>query len=98
MTASLKIEAAHVAGVLRVPNLALRFKPTTQMFTAFHQTPPDPASQSGAQVWRMQNDHLERVPVTAGLTDGKVTEVRDTNLQPGDAVVAGIFVPPPGRR
>jgi len=94
MTASLRIESAHVTGALRVPNLALRFKPTTQMFTAFHQTPVDLTSPTGAQVWKVQNARLERVPVRAGLTDGKYTEVRDTNLQPGDAVVAGIFVPP----
>jgi HlyD family secretion protein len=94
MTASLRIESAHVAGALRVPNLALRFKPTTQMFAALHQTPVDLTSPTGAQVWRVQNAKLERVPVRAGLTDGKFTEVRDTNLQPGDAIVAGIFVPP----
>jgi HlyD family secretion protein len=97
MTTSIKIEAAHVAGVLRVPNLALRFKPTTQMYTAFHQTPIDVTGQPGPQVWRVRSARLERVPVHVGLTDGKFTEVRDTDLQPGDAIVAGIFVPPPGR-
>ncbi|MEZ5292334.1 MAG: efflux RND transporter periplasmic adaptor subunit [Vicinamibacterales bacterium] len=40
MTATVKIEVARRTGVLRVSNLALRFRPTSEMFAALGQQPP----------------------------------------------------------
>lgn len=48
MTATVKIEVAHRANALRVSNLALRFRPTTEMFAALDQpVPADPATGGG---------------------------------------------------
>ncbi len=44
MTANVTIEIARSTNVLRIPNGALRFRPTNEMFAALGQTPPDPAS------------------------------------------------------
>jgi HlyD family secretion protein len=40
MTANVKIEIAKRSNVLRVPNAALRFRPTQEIFAALNQTPP----------------------------------------------------------
>lgn len=40
MTANVNIEIARRANVLRVPNAALRFRPTNEMFAALNQQPP----------------------------------------------------------
>jgi HlyD family secretion protein len=40
MTANVNIEIARRENVLRVPNAALRFRPTTEIFQALGQTPP----------------------------------------------------------
>jgi HlyD family secretion protein len=40
MTANVNVEIARRNGVLRVPNAALRFRPTNEIFAAFGQTPP----------------------------------------------------------
>ncbi len=48
MTATVSIEIARKADVLRVPNAALRFRPTADMFTAFGQTPPPAGRGRGA--------------------------------------------------
>jgi hypothetical protein len=40
MTANVNIEIARRQNVLRVPNTALRFRPTNEIFTALGQTPP----------------------------------------------------------
>ena len=40
MTANVNIEIARRQNVLRVPNTALRFRPTAEIFTALGQTPP----------------------------------------------------------
>ncbi len=40
MTANVNIEIARRTDVMRVPNTALRFRPTAEIFTALGQTPP----------------------------------------------------------
>jgi HlyD family secretion protein len=40
MTANVKIEIAKRTNALRVPNAALRFRPTQEVFAALNQTPP----------------------------------------------------------
>ena len=42
MTANVTIEIARATNVLRIANAALRFRPTTEMYTALGQTPPAP--------------------------------------------------------
>jgi HlyD family secretion protein len=49
MTANVNVEIARSSNVLRVPNSALRFRPTNEMFAAIGQTPPD-ASQLRAEM------------------------------------------------
>ncbi len=47
MTANVKIEIAKRTNALRVPNAALRFRPTEEIFAALQQTPP-PEALAGA--------------------------------------------------
>ena len=47
MTANVTIEIARSSNVLRVPNAALRFRPTNEIFAALGQTPPDPSQLRG---------------------------------------------------
>ena len=50
MTANVNVEIARRSNVLRVPNAALRFRPTNEMFAALGLTPPsDLARVTGAQ-------------------------------------------------
>jgi HlyD family secretion protein len=55
MTANLKIEVAQKTNVLRVPNAALRFRPTTDMFAALNQpVPPEALGGTGGRGGRRQ--------------------------------------------
>src|SRR5689334_5472144 len=47
MTANLKIEIAKRTNALRIPNAALRFRPTDEVFAALNQTPPPEAQGFG---------------------------------------------------
>ncbi|MSO36363.1 MAG: HlyD family efflux transporter periplasmic adaptor subunit [Acidobacteria bacterium] len=49
MTANVKIEIAKRTNTLRIANAALRFRPTTEMFAAFNQTPPPEATGFGGR-------------------------------------------------
>jgi hypothetical protein len=45
MTANVNIEIARATNVLRIPNTALRFRPTNEMYAALGQTPPEPGGR-----------------------------------------------------
>ena len=47
MTANVKIEIAKRTNALRIPNAALRFRPTAEVFAALNQTLPPELTQSG---------------------------------------------------
>jgi len=55
MTANVKIEIAKRTNVLRVPNAALRFRPTEEIFAALQQTPPPEAAAFGGRSGRGGN-------------------------------------------
>lgn len=42
MTANVNVEISRASGVLRIPNSALRFRPSNEIFAALGQTPPEP--------------------------------------------------------
>ncbi len=48
MTAQMRIEVSRRDNVLRIPNAALRFRPTNDMWTTLKQEPPTPAGRGGA--------------------------------------------------
>lgn len=84
MTANVTAVVAEHAGVLHVPNAALRFQPETE--TA------GPAAPGAGQrlVWKIEPDGtLRPVPVSTGLTDGVRSEVLSGNLKPGDLLATG---------
>ena len=71
MTANVNVEVARRTGVLRVPNTALRFRPTNDIYAALGQTPPPPG-RGGAPG--------ESLPVREGDPSG----VPDTASKPAD--------------
>ncbi len=104
MTATLTMEVARADDVLRVPNAALRFRPTAEVFASLDQEPPSFGRQN-ANRQRAQQDRpraevgtsgtaTERTPRAAVwlLQDGKLRPVRvDTSISDGalTAIVGG---------
>jgi HlyD family secretion protein len=96
MTANVTIEIARADDVLRVPNAALRFRPTTEVFTALGQQAPEPGAAGersvarGAGVWVLRDGRLARVPVQVGVNDGTATAIVGGELQEGARVVTAV--------
>jgi HlyD family secretion protein len=69
MTANLRVQIARRPDVLRVANAALRFRPTTEMFTALNQAVP-PELQGGGRGGRGRRnaDAATPAPPTAAAT------------------------------
>ena len=93
LTTYVTIAVAERKNALLVPNAALRFKPA-----ATDKLKPA-ASQPGAsrpgreaftgKVYLQKQGGLVPVTVTLGITDGRNTEVLNSDLKPGDQLVVG---------
>jgi HlyD family secretion protein len=91
MTASVKVMVDHRAGVVKIANAALRFRPPSV------RTAVQPAAGSRRQVVRSQvvwvvgaDGKPAAVPVTLGLTDGRMSEITSGNLKEGQEVIIGM--------
>lgn len=100
MTAQVTVEVARRVQVLRVPNLALRVRPTAEQLAALGvavgTTPVAPKDGKGtkpAAVWRSTGRTFERVAVQVGVTDGSFTEILGGGLKADDRV-ATVFAAP----
>ncbi len=93
MTAAVTIETARADDVLKVPNAALRFTPRggSGGTRPAQATGPGskPADDKGTAVWVLVQDRPTRVPVQAGISDGRDTAILDGDLTPGTPVVTG---------
>jgi HlyD family secretion protein len=95
MTANVKILIDRHDNVLRVPNMALRFRPVE---AAVAQT-GGPARRPGRRgpagdppLWVLgENDKPRPVAVKYGLNDGAYTEISSGDLKEGDRVIEASF-------
>jgi HlyD family secretion protein len=92
MTATATIIADVRTHVLAVPNAALRFAPA--------QIDPSQAAKPGQRrVWVLKGQGLEQKPepvvVKTGVSDGRLTELRESTLSVGTQVITDAVLPTP---
>jgi HlyD family secretion protein len=101
MTATAEIVVQQVENALLVPNAALRFSPAAQggkKNRGFLRSilpgppafrPPSKQEQAGPnrRVWVLRDGKPVPVAVVTGATDGRKTEIRKGQLEPGEAVI-----------
>jgi HlyD family secretion protein len=95
MTTTLTVHTHEVHGVPRLPNAALRYRPTPANGPdgkPLPQAPEAPLAKGEGRVWVVTNEQLgeekdEMRVVSIGITDGIFTEVRDPALAVGTKVV-----------
>lgn len=91
MTASVRIDTAEVDDALRAPNAALRFTPPVDA----GGDAAGVAGNAGPAVWILEGDQPKRLPVDAGISDGRLTAVSGVNLAADLQVLIGLT--PEGR-
>jgi HlyD family secretion protein len=87
MTANVNVEIARSSNVLRVPNSALRFRPTNDMYAAIGQTPPEPADGGGRRRGGQNNQQASAPPAAA--TGQSPQNGDNASRQPGDKSASG---------
>jgi HlyD family secretion protein len=93
MTAAVTIETARADDVIKVPNAALRFRPTEEQGGRRGAAGNAQPNADRAAVWVLDQGTITRVPVQAGISDGTQTAVVSTDLTPGRRVVTGTSTP-----
>jgi HlyD family secretion protein len=86
MTAQVSIELTRRDDVLRVPNAALRFRPPADKAG---EAPNAKVPSKGPTLYRANGTSLEAVSVQLGATNDTHTELLDSPLAAGDAIVIG---------
>jgi HlyD family secretion protein len=79
MTASVSIIITIKEDILRIPNAALRFKPTGKGIVT--------VDQKGTGVWIIENKKPQRISVTTGISDEKYTELVTGALKENQDVI-----------
>lgn len=84
MTANVRFIVNHKTAVLRVPNAALRYKPSNEIPT----TSVSSTKQSNhSLLYRLENKMATPIAVVTGITDGNFTEIISGNLKEGDKLI-----------
>jgi HlyD family secretion protein len=83
MTANVRFLTAERPDVLKIPNAALRFRPSG--------APPSPAERGRGVVWILGPDGRPiPIQVTLGITDGTSTEIVGGDLEAAQEVLIGL--------
>jgi HlyD family secretion protein len=85
MTANVSITIETRPDVLRIPNAALRFKPTGMKEAI--ETTKHKQETKGTKVWILENSKPKPVKVTIGLSDGNYTEISAGELKAGQEII-----------
>jgi HlyD family secretion protein len=85
MTANVSITIETRPDVLRVPNAALRFKPTELKEMA--ESTRHKQETRGTKVWVLEKSKPKPVKVTMGLSDGTYTEITAGELKAGQEII-----------
>jgi HlyD family secretion protein len=95
MTSTITVRSREAHGVPRIPNSALRYRPTAATGPdgkPVLQAPEAPLAKGQGRLWVIANDKPgqekdEMRLVTIGITDGMYTEVTDPSLPVGTKVI-----------
>lgn len=79
MTANVSVIVAEKKDILRIPNGALRFRPSGMAKTK--------QPQKGAGVWVLEKGKPKRLPVSIGISDGSSSELVTGELREGQDVI-----------
>jgi HlyD family secretion protein len=78
MTANVSISVSNKRDVIRIPNAALRFRPSEMQ---------NRASERGAGVWILEDGKPKQIRVTTGISDGNYTELVSGDIKEGQELI-----------
>jgi len=86
MTANVSIIVSIKKDVLKISNVALRFKPAEKGKSA--------VQQKGSGVWILEQGNPKRVPISIGISDGNYTELVSGGIKEGQELIVESLTKP----
>jgi HlyD family secretion protein len=83
MTANVSIIVDRKKDVLKIPNAALRFKPSGKSVAATEKR----TEKKGSGVWILDQDKPKRIPISPGISDGSSTELVSGEIREGQELI-----------
>ncbi|KAF0144548.1 MAG: HlyD family secretion protein [Nitrospirae bacterium] len=96
MTANVSVIVSIKKDVLKIPNAALRFKPSEKGTGAPAKGMGGP-EKKGAGVWILENNKPKRIKVVAGISDGNHTELVAGDIKEGQEVIVESLIKSKGQ-
>lgn len=93
MTAKVTILTSRQDQILKVPNAALRFRPTAELSAQIQSA--GPKSADTPQIYIVSGSAIKAIPVVTGISDGKATQVTSAGIKEGDTVILRIATSTP---
>lgn len=87
MTANVSIVVSNKKDILRIPNAALRFRPSEKLTISGQR-------EKGAGVWVLENKQLKRISVVTGISDGVYTEWISGEITEGQELIVESLAKP----
>ncbi len=87
MTANVSIVVSSKKDVLRIPNAALRFRPSEKRDMAGQK-------EKGRGVWILENKQPKRIAVNTGISDSIYTELVSGEIMEGQDLIVGSLTKP----
>jgi len=87
MTANVSIVISSKKEILKIPNTALRFRPSEKRGKADQR-------EKGSAVWIVENNKPKRVAVTTGISDGNFTELVSDGIREGQELIVESLAKP----
>lgn len=88
MTANVSLIVSKRTGVIKIPNAALRFRPSdTNNKDAFKDKTKDRTKEKGSRVWIVEGGKPKRIQVATGISDGSFTEMMSGDLIEGQELI-----------
>jgi HlyD family secretion protein len=101
MTANVRVLVDKKQNVLKIPNSALRYRPSEALLktdSPVHAAAPNRRGEQQPVVWLLGSDGKPRsIRVQLGISDGSFTAVNSADLREGDQVIIGDFSGKPAK-
>ena len=89
MTANVAIIVSSKNNVLRLPNVALRFRPSEK-----RDMTKQKEREKGSGVWVLENKKPKRIAITTGISDGIYTELLSGEIREGQELIVESLAKP----
>jgi HlyD family secretion protein len=99
MTANVSVIVSEKKGILKIPNVALRFKPSdTHTKDVSKDKSKDRTKEKDSGVWIVEGGKPKRIKVVTGINDGSFTELVSGDVIEGQELIVEAVSKPKGQQ